>query len=409
MSNATTEVSSFLTKAHTMNAAFTKDLLLHSPIEQSIMLVGDHGVGKDGIIKEAAMELNCPVIDIRLSQNDVGDIKGMPIQVKGRTLFAPPDWMPLEHENYENIGELLDDISTRAAKMASSDTGFLFLNELNRASREVQQVVMEICLDRTMGMRQVKKGWRIVSAINGDEHYITTILDLALKSRFRLVRFKPSVEEWLEWAVRMELHPAIIEFIRRFNTMLDPSDKLLREGAANIDVQVRNRRAWEMFSDDIKYRLNLYDEGKVSDPLAKDKDALGLLQMRAMTYMDTIAAMDFCSFLMTDYETLSGEIILNKWDKDVAKKVKDVVKGNRLVELSRYSDMIVETIGTSILTKDQKDNLTSYCKLLNRESRVCLFKRYMHESKKSCLDWYEDKGVRTLMTEALMDKEITPA
>jgi len=405
MADNTEEKKGFLTKAHSMNAAFTLDLLLHSPPKQSIMLVGDHGVGKDGVIIDAANILQCPVIDIRLSQNDVGDIKGMPFRVKGRTLFAPPDWMPLEKEEYENLDELLDQVDSTASKSASGERGVLFFNELNRACREVQQTVMQVALARCMGTRKIKDGWRVVSAINGDEHYITTALDLALKSRFRLIRFKPSVEEWLAWAVKNGLHPLVIDFIRRFNTMLDPTDQLLREGATDIMMQVRNRRAWEMFSDDIKEREMLAAKGEVPHPLAKTKDDLAMLQLRAMTYIDNIAAMQFVSYLETDYQTLNGDIILNKWTKGVEKKVKAIMAAGRYVELSRYADSIVETIGKPKLTATQKGNLTSYYKLLNRESRVRLFKTYMHESKTSCLDWYEDKAVRSLTSEALLDEE----
>lgn len=399
------EKMGFLTKAHSMNAAFTTDLLMYSPIEQSIMLLGDHGIGKDGVIKTAASMLNVPVIDIRLSQNDVGDIKGMPFRFKGRTLFAPPDWMPLVKEEYEDLDDLLDKVDSQASEMASASAGFLFFNELNRAPREVQQVVFQVSLDRVMGTRRLKDGWRVVSAINGEEHYVTTILDLALKSRFRLVVFKPTVEEWLKWAVDNDIHPVIVEFARRFPNRLDPTEKLLREASTRIDMQVRNRRAWHMLSDDIKHREALAGEGKVPRPVAKDQDSLSMMQLRAMTYVDPLAAIDFCNFIKTDYQSLSGDIILNKWDREVEKKIREVVKADRLAELARYSDMIVELIGDSKLTDKQKGNLTAFAGMIPRESRMRLYKHYLHESKASCLDWYEDPEVRKIITDALMKRK----
>jgi len=400
----------FLTKAHTMNAAFTTDLLLHSPIEQAIMLVGDHGVGKDGVIQTAASMLNVPVIDIRLSQNDVGDIKGMPFKFKGRTMFAPPDWMPLVKEEYENLDELLDEVESHASELATAQSGFLHFNELNRAPREVQQVVFQVALSRRMGTRKIKDGWRVTSAINGDDHYVTTVLDLALKSRFRLVRFKPTVEEWLRWAAENDIHPVVLEFIRRFPNRLDPTQRLLQEAATRIDMQVRNRRAWHMLSDDIKHREALAGEGKVAAPVTKDEGNLGMMQLRAMTYVDSLAAVDFCNFIKTDYQSLSGDIILNKWDKDVEKKIKAIAKADRVAELARYCDMVVELIGAKKLTASQKASLTAFTRLLSRESRVRLYKHYLHESKVSCLDWYEDPEVRDLIRDALMvKKEKQPA
>lgn len=392
-------------KVHSMSAAFTLDLILHSRVDQSIMLVGDHGVGKDGIIKTAAQILNIPVIDIRLSQNDVGDIKGMPIRWKGRTLFAPPDWMPLQKEEYEGLDELMDEVESQASALAHAEAGILFFNELNRACREVQQVVFQVSLDRTMGTRRLKDGWRILSAINGEDHYITTILDLALKSRFRLVRFKPTVEEWLKWAVENNLHPVVIEFIRRFNGMLDPSQELLQQGATRIDMQVRNRRAWHMLSDDIYHREELAREGKVPEPVTKETNELNQMQLRAMTYVDSLAAIQFMNFIKTDYQSLSGDIILNHWDKEVSNKIRAIVKADRVAELARYCDMIVEIAGQDKLTNNQKANLTAFVKLLPRESRMRLYKHYLHEAKKSCLDWYEDPEVRKLITDALIKKQ----
>jgi hypothetical protein len=258
-----------------------------------------------------------------------------------------------------------------------------------------------------MGTRRLKDDWRIVSAINGDDHYVTTILDLALKSRFRLVRFKPTVEEWLKWAIENGIHPVIIEFIRRFPTRLDPTEKLLQEAAIRIDMQVRNRRAWHMLSDDIKHREALAAEGIVANPISKNEGDLAMMQLRAMTYVDPLAAIDFCNFIRTDYQSLSGDIILNKWDKDIEKKIKAIVKADRVAELARYCDMIVELIGDNKLTAVQKRHLTAFTKNLPRESRMRLYKHYLHESKASCLDWYEDTEVRALITDALMKAKKT--
>jgi MoxR-like ATPase len=199
-----------------MTAAFTEDVLLHWPVRQSILLVGDHGVGKDGVIKTVAKKLRIPCIDIRLSQRDVGDIKGMPFRVRGRTLFAPPDWVPFQDEEDLGIDELMGAVATAAGKNAACARGLLFFNEVNRASREVQQCVFEPILDHTMDTRALREGWRIVSAINGDEHYQVNVMDVAFKSRFFLVNFKPTKEEWVSWsknptAVPTEVRPEVLD------------------------------------------------------------------------------------------------------------------------------------------------------------------------------------------------------
>jgi len=390
---------------HSMNATFTLDALTTWPIKQSILLVGDHGVGKDGIIKTAAQIQNCPCVDIRLSQNDVGDIKGMPFLVKGRTVFAPPDWMPFEEGEEMELDEMLGKLTSGGAiKRASSKYGYLFFNEINRATREVQQCAFEPVLDRTLNNRRIRENWRIVSAINGDEHYQVNLMDIAFKSRFYIIRFRPTVEEWLAWAAQNAVHPVIYSFIQRHKEMLDPTEELLNQAESDAAMQVQNRRAWTMLSDTIKERETLADQGKVPQPIAKDSAALEYLMLMAIGYVGSLAAIQLRRYVETDYESLSGEIILNKWSKEVAGKITVIVGAGRVVEISRYNEMIVSYVQgqqIKVLAPEQKKNLTAYFKILPKEMRADFWKIFMGDAKTVCLDWYSDKAAQALVVEAL--------
>jgi hypothetical protein len=389
-------------KGTSMNAKFTLDVLLNWPIRQSILLVGDHGVGKDGIIQTAAMIKRVPLVDIRLSQNDVGDIKGLPWLVKGRTMFAPPDWMPFEDDVALGPEEMMDRISS-AAERAKCPEGYLFFNEVNRGTREAQQCVFEVILDRTMGTRALRKGWHLVSAVNGDEHYQVTVMDVAFKSRFFIINFKPTVEEWLEWAFANDIHPVVTGFVQKHPNLLDPSEEMLSRAETDTALQVQNRRAWHMFSDCIKEREDLAAKGTVPMPISKDADALGWLLLVGYGYVGPLASTEFMNYVAHDYESLSGEIILNKWDMAVYAKVKTIVDGGRVTEISRYNEMVV-TVAKNAgknLSSAQKKNLTAYYKLLTMEMRAHLWKHFMDSAKVACLDWYESKEAQTLVVEAL--------
>lgn len=414
-----------IVKATSMNAAFTLDVLLHWPVRQSILLVGDHGVGKDGIVKTAAAMQGIPCIDIRLSQNDVGDIKGMPFKVKGRTIFAPPDWMPFKEEEEVELAELLDTVATTAGKRALSPRGILFFNEINRATREVQQAAFEIVLDRTMNNRVLRDGWRIVSAVNGDDHYQVNAIDVAFKSRFYVIKFRPSVEEWLTWANDPEvkpveqkpeiikitseeitgpLHPAVVGFVSKHRNLLDPTEELLTQAESDITLQVPNRRAWHMLSDCLKVHEKLAEAGEIPAPLAKDRASLDHLLLMALGYVGPLAATEFMRYVESDYETLSGDIILNRWDDNVEKKVKEIVKSGRVVEVSSYCNMIVGIIKSAKVSKledRQKANLSAFYKLLTKETRSRFYKQFIHECREACLDWYEDKDVQKMTLDAL--------
>ena len=424
MSSSTIETAS--PKILTMNAAFALDVMLHWPVRHSILFVGDHGVGKDGIVKTAAMIQGIPCVDIRLSQNDVGDIKGMPFRVKGRTLFAPPDWMPFEDDTEMDLDELVGCVATAASKRSSASRGILFFNEINRAIREVQQAAFEIVLDRTMNTRVLREGWRIASAVNGDDHYQVNVMDVAFKSRFYIIKFRPSVEEWLAWAkdpvikavaqdprvldiisrvIDGPLHPVVRGYIERHPNMLDPTEELLTQAESDVTMQVQNRRAWHMFSDCILVREALAEIGIVPTVLSKEDGALEYLQIMGMGYVGPMAAIDFASYVQTDYEVLDGNIILNKWTNEVADKVKVVVEAGRTIELCRYNDMVVSLVkGMKVkkLTEGQKSNLSAYFKLLPNAQRAHIYKNFTNEDRAVALDWYSDKKVEKMVLDALM-------
>lgn len=410
-------------QATSMNAAFTLDVLLHWPIRHSILLVGDTGAGKDGLVRTAAATLGCPLIDIRLSQNDVGDIKGMPFRVKGRTVWAPPDWMPFKDEEARDLDELMGEISTAACKRASAHHGILFLNEINRAPRDVQQAAFELVLDRTMNTRVLKEGWRIVAAVNGDDHYQVNVMDVAFKARFFVIKFRPTVEEWLSWAddpvvkkitakpevreiigreITDSLHPAVTGFIRKMPKMLDPTEEMLTQSESDVTRQVQNRRAWHMFSDALKVREALAEVGEVPSPIAKDQKSLNYLMMMATGYVGSLAAIEFMRYIESDYQSLSGDIILNKWDRDVAGRVKSIVERGGVIEISRYNEMIVSEVGeTKALSSAQKKNLTAYVKILTKEMVAHLWMHFLKVCREACMNWYESKDVQDLVVGAL--------
>jgi hypothetical protein len=414
------------TQITAMNAAFTLDALVHWPVRHSILLVGDHGVGKDGIVKTAAMMQGIPCVDIRLSQNDVGDIKGMPFRVKGKTVFAPPDWMPFKEEEEMELEELLGNVATAAGKRSAFPRGILFFNEINRATREVQQAAFEIVLDRTMNTRVLRDGWRIVSAVNGDEHYQVNVMDVAFKSRFYVIKFRPSVEEWLTWAddpivkpaainpevlkitsadITGPLHPAITGYIRRHPKMLDPTDELLSKAESDVTLQVQNRRAWHMFSDTIKVREALNGIGEVPEVLSKSKEANDYLLLMGTGYVGPMAAVSFAQYIATDYKVLSGEIILNGWNDDIRSKIEEISKAGRTVELARYCDMVVDVVvsqKSDKMSAEQKRNLTEFFTILPNARRAHLYKVLANKARIAANDWYSDKRVEKLVLEALM-------
>ncbi|MBO4525883.1 MAG: AAA family ATPase, partial [Bacteroidales bacterium] len=172
-----------------------------------------------------------PVVALFLGQMaDPGDLIGIPSKNEqtGKTEFMPPYWFPLDGKPI-----------------------VLFLDELNRARPEILQTIMDLALNRKLAGRQLPEGSRIISAVNEGEQYQLTDLDPALVSRFNIINFQPTVQEWLLWAKREEVDPRVISFIEENSIWLDRNADSRENEDTGLD-KTPDRRAWKRVSDIIK-------------------------------------------------------------------------------------------------------------------------------------------------------------
>jgi MoxR-like ATPase len=356
---------------------------------QSIMLMGNHGIGKSDCVRLAAKYMGLPCIDIRLSQCDVGDLKGMPFNVRGQTYFAPPDFYPLRKEDAEELS-----VFTGQDVRAGAPAGFLFLDEINRASREVQQAAFEIVLDHRLNQRHLPDGWRVVAAINDDDDLYSVIeLDPAFIDRYFVIKFRPTVTEFMEWGKEdNNLHPAIYEFLQKYPSFVDPTKEIIKQARAN---KVHGRRSWAHFSR----TLYTAEESKSSfgmDILDRKKESLDFLFLIAQGHVGSTAAVQFKQFVETDYQALNAEIILNKWDDTIASKIQEVVDANRIPELAAYNGMLNEYVKDHIkkgLTEKQSENLLAYVTLVPNEVCADFWKKFNSECSDVSQRWYQNSKV----------------
>jgi len=383
-----------------MNITQTKNKLITLPIEIAILISGNHGIGKSAIVRQVAQFLGIPCVDFRLSQNDVGDLKGMPFHIKGRTVFAPPEFFPLKEADAIELKELLN-LTEDISLGRYGDKGILFLDEINRANREVQQAAFELVLDRRLNLRSLPPGWRVVAAINGDDSiYTVNAMEPAFLSRFALINLQPTIQEWLSWAEgEGHIHDAIVQFIRKNPDLLDPTPEMIKEAMKRGVVKVHDRRAWELFSKTLnKYEVDAANGERPFKPLAKNEEAYSELMLDAGMFVGLTASTMFKTFIEMDYDALDANIILNKYDDSIEKKLVSIVDAGRTPELAAYNDMIIAYIKKTIktkLSKNQKTNLTNYLYVLPNELVGNFWQNFNETLKEISEDWYEHDNDRT--------------
>ena len=225
-----------------INTSELRETLKLTPSTQNIMLVGKHGIGKSEILTNHFHKEGMKVVTLFLGQmSDPGDIIGLPSKVEikdgngkvtSKTDFTPPYWFPVDGQPI-----------------------VLFLDELNRARPEILQTVMDLTLNRKLAGKALPEGSRVIAAVNDGDEYQLTDLDPALVSRFNVYEFKPSVEEWLNWAVANKLDERVINFIQDNPIWLDGDSGDKKKSLYQGLEKSADRRAWQKVSD-IMHQIN---------------------------------------------------------------------------------------------------------------------------------------------------------
>ena len=163
----------------------------HTPV----MLWGPPGVGKSQMVAQVAEKYQVPVIDVRLSQMEPSDLRGIPFRVGDMVEWAIPAMLP----NAERHGP----------------KGILFLDEITSAPPSVSAAAYQLILDRKLGNYEVPDGWAIFAAGNrqGDRG-VTYTMPAPLANRFSHYEVEVNLDDWVAWAWEHGINERIIAFLR---------------------------------------------------------------------------------------------------------------------------------------------------------------------------------------------------
>lgn len=248
-----------------MNATNLKELLKYHYISNKAVLInGKHGIGKSSVVQQFGKENNLFVQILNLSLMEPGDLLGMPdideSNERKRTNWVEPIWfqeivdkawpvinkledLEFNDENFKKHiisknketfkrSELnnwycefynLDNSEIRLLENQNkvhnkkSQNSVLFLDELNRASQDTRQPSLQLTLDKKLQCHKLPfvrgKQTFIVSAINPADLYQTDDLDIALLDRFTVVDLDIDVNDWLKYAISINVNECIISYI----------------------------------------------------------------------------------------------------------------------------------------------------------------------------------------------------
>lgn len=225
----------------------------------SYLVEGPHGIGKSAFWKQICLDFNGFFVDLRLGQRDLGDIIGLPAIVEDSAgvqhmyHIKPELVRKMFIRDLSELGFIGDEHdklrSIRPADSIDKPYSFVlgFLDEYNRGTKDVQQAVFELVYDRSMNGEKVHPKVMLAAACNDNlEIYTITEGDPAFRSRFKTIKYTPSVDEWLKWGKETsQLCPELIYVIESKKDLADPPK------GKDIDYLNQphpNRRSWHEFS-----------------------------------------------------------------------------------------------------------------------------------------------------------------
>lgn len=327
---------------------------------------GHCGVGKSTVVKQYAKDKEYKFFPFYLgTQSDIGDILGLASFVKDEngndvaTTFATPLWLK---ETIDYCNE-------------NPDSGaIIFLDEFNRARRDILQGMFALALDKTFHTIKLPKNCHIIAAGNPptDEYQVTDVDETALMARFTHIKLEPTYQEWAEYAKASEYEPTILSF-------LASQPELLEDAKTDFKLPVKvDRRSYE--------RLNrLFRVNTPKDLL--EKLAAGIIGIeRVVAYEAHLKSQDMP---LTALEVFNGAKL------DVVKKWSDP-KDIKASLLSKTCDNVYETFGT--ITNSCLENLMVFLETIPKDLSYPLLKKLLNDRKPIFLDFIKSDLYKERLT-----------
>lgn len=167
-----------------------------------LMIWGAPGIGKSAILSTVIDEISAEQgkdysLIVKTLSNETPDNFMLPKYTESgdRADDVPKTWLPVWRPTGDaKVDKELDEKCGR---------GMLFLDELSRATQQVQNVILPLVNEGIFNGWKLGSGWFIVCASNRDEDEDRggqTSIGNALGNRFAQVYYEPTCNSWRKWA-----------------------------------------------------------------------------------------------------------------------------------------------------------------------------------------------------------------
>lgn len=205
-------------------------------VRRALLMLGKPGIAKSAFVHTFATMENMAVRDVRTSQLDPVDVRGLPKIVE-------EDGVPVAHWSRPEFIPTEKDGPT-----------ILLLDEFNLGGNMVMNSFQQIIYDMMCGTHPIPKQTLIVMAGNRREDKAhVQMLSAPVRNRVHIMNIEPRIDEFVPYAFSVGMHPNMLAFISF------KKDALWRP-AVDEYSGFPSYRSWEHVSDLLYAGLDSLDE-----------------------------------------------------------------------------------------------------------------------------------------------------
>ena len=171
-----------------------------------VILLGKSGIGKTESIRDLASGLHIGFCELRLSHYQESDLVGLP-------------YIGNDRKTEHAVSSILPDENDKGQ-------GILLLDEVTSAPKSMRSAVYQLLdVSRRLGEYHLPENWLVIACGNGPEDGGDFRgIEPAFLSRGLCWRIEENVRVWKEWALKHQIHPAVISFLSFRPEMLHVMD-----------------------------------------------------------------------------------------------------------------------------------------------------------------------------------------
>jgi len=220
---------------------------------RGLFIWGAPGIAKSSVVEQVCDELNFKLIDIRLTQMEPTDLRGIPVPFQSKAgdgkayvQWAVPDLLP-KRDAGSRVCSLKDELSGH-----EYDGAIILLDELPNAAPSVQAGSYQLVLDGALGEYNVPDNVVVIAAGNRETDKGATFkMPTPLQNRFTHIEMRVDFEDFQTYALGASFHSAVVGYLSAFK------HELFQFEATSASRGFPTPRSWESVSDILRGDPNI--------------------------------------------------------------------------------------------------------------------------------------------------------